>query len=158
MTMDTALLTGIIGAIATLVSPIIVLLLKNYFANRPFQKLKGRNILGKWTGKILQEFENTEISYNVIFHLQNKGRQLCGEVLVEASKEAKDEVHHLVIKGGLFENRFVKIEYKNKDKNVLQFGIMLMELMPTGNHLIGRFTGFGHITRRVIYGSIELKK
>jgi hypothetical protein len=45
---------------------------------------------------------------------------------------------------------------KNRDDNVVQFGLFLMELMPSGNKLEGRFTGFGHESKKVIFGRVVL--
>lgn len=156
--MNTNLKAAIIGGICVILAPILTLLLNNSIENRKYEVIGNRDILGKWSGIIIQELGNSEISFGVEFEFRNRGRKLYGTCKVDAIDNPMDESHNLYIEGGLFENRFLKLEYKNTDENVIQFGTFLMELMPDGKKLIGRFTGYGHVSKKVVYGKITLNK
>jgi hypothetical protein len=65
---------------------------------------------------------------------------------------------NLVVRGGFLFERFLRFAYQNSDESIVQFGSMTLELDDDYLSLKGRFLGYGSVAKRLVYGSIELKK
>ncbi len=154
--MNTIIIVAIIGATATCIAPIVTLFIKNYFDNKEYIRIKGRSIVGKWKGEVTQEYGSSEVSYKVTIELKKKGKKLLGTCRVEPHEILEKKSYNLVLNGALFTNEIFKIDYKNKDSNVKQFGTFLMKLLPEGDKIIGRFVGFGVRQEKLISGRIDL--
>ena len=60
------------------------------------------------------------------------------------------------IKGGLFANEFLKLEYWSKDISRGQFGTIVLHFV--GDELKGRFIGYGAVRGKLVDGQISLEK
>jgi hypothetical protein len=69
-------------------------------------------------------------------------------------KERKD----MLFEGGYKNDRFLELHYRNEDEGVIQFGTLIFELSDEGSILIGKFLGFGPKYRKLVAGSVEMKK
>ena len=70
------------------------------------------------------------------------------------------EVSEVVdIFGTLAYDRFLKLEYRAKDRpDVIQFGYLILELSANGRRLKGRFLSFNPQFQYIIYGGVDLQK
>ncbi|CAN2044577.1 conserved hypothetical protein [Candidatus Magnetomoraceae bacterium gMMP-13] len=159
--MDYSIIIGIFGIIITFVSALLTIWIQYEINLKSYKKIEVLD--GTWKGKAIQDFEiaGKEISYEVslIFNLKRK-RRVYGTVKVKIPPEvaAEEDKIYLEFNGGFFKDRFLKIDYRNVNHSVTQFGTMLFELLPSGKQMTGRFVGFGYFSKKIIYGSIDLKQ
>ena len=149
--MNEDLLKVIGTGIATILSAVVTILIKNYF-DRKKEGEKYRSVEtaiqeavgGKWKGYIKQSlngdllFENVKVSFKVSDNGSIKG---------EMKVPYKDELYELKCTGGFYSQRFMKLEYENSNKAILQFGSMVIKLSDDSIKLEGYFVGNGVIGR-----------
>lgn len=155
--MDTTIIVAIIAGTAAIVSPITALLVTHLVETSDWTLLDKdrRAVLGSWEGSIIQEIDGKTMKIKTRMHLTSKGRKVNGDCLLFPSES--DEVIALDFIGGFRYKDFIKFDYKNKDKQIMQFGSAILSLNPKGKLLIGSFVGFGSMTERIITGTVEFK-
>ncbi len=80
------------------------------------------------------------------------------KVFGEGRSYQNNAVHKFSFTGAFKNERFLKLEYQNKDSNVVNFGTIILELSSTGKSLNGRYVGHGHINERILDGEILVDK
>lgn len=50
------------------------------------------------------------------------------------------------------------MDYQNEDPNIVQFGSFVFHLSDDARKLEGKFVGYGHINKEVIFGSCVFRK
>jgi hypothetical protein len=156
--MDTTLITGIIGGICTIAAVIITPMAEKYFGPQtgyPISNDRRKILQGTWTGVVSQCLAETTVrTLNVDLDLNIKGRKIQGTGILNTG----ELLFHVVLNGSFRNDRFLKMDYQNKDVNVVQFGSFVFHLSDDSKELIGRFVGYGQISRSIVYGSCQFKK
>lgn len=67
-------------------------------------------------------------------------------------------IHHMILCGIFRNDRFLKIDYDNKLSQLRQFGCFLFDLDQKDERLVGRFVGYGHVSKSIVQGTCSLKK
>ena len=150
----------IIAGVATILSALITLFLKEYFDRKKegYEQVDGRIkdvIYGKWKGTFEQTLNGNLHSIELQFDLKvtNSGA-ITGKVKVPYGTETFD----LNIKGGFYSQRFLKMDYENADRAILQFGSFVFKLSDSAKKLTGYFVGYGHLSQKIIGGDAVLEK
>ena len=150
-TIIAALITGIFGVIGGL--------LVGYREQVVgFLTRKVRSIEGVWSG--------TAYDIPIPGHLQYS-HPLKYEVTVKITQHGKrvkvslisksDRNNHITVKGSL-EGDYLHSSYKNDDKDIVDYGSSLIQLLGTGKDLKGYFLGRRMREEGVVFGYVELFK
>ena len=159
--MNNALIASIIGAVATILAPITALAFKSWFEHRDLVRVTGRRrtaLEGRWVGNLTyersavheREHQPIEVSFTM------KGKIIRGEL--EYSYEDTREKVVLGFKGGFYDDRFLKCDYRNKDPKMVQFGTILFKLSADASRLTGLLQGFGRHSEDLISAAVDLEK
>lgn len=62
------------------------------------------------------------------------------------------------LRGGFLHDRFLRLEYENRDNAAIQFGSVVAELSADGKTISGGYIGFGAQSQRIVTGTIALTK
>lgn len=151
---------AIIAGIATILAAVITLLLKEYFDRRKerYEKVDSRIrdvVYGKWKGYFEQTLEGSP--QTILLEMELKVSS-SGNITGKAKFPFKSETYEVNIKGGFYSQRFLKMDYENSDKAILQFGAFIFRLSDSAKKLTGYFVGHGHLTGNIIGGNATLEK
>ena len=64
----------------------------------------------------------------------------------------------VILEGGYRNDRFLKMDYHNKDTDIIQFGTFILELSEDKLTLKGNFLGYGPYSKKIVDGTVELTK
>jgi hypothetical protein len=155
--MDITLIVGIIGGICTIAAAIITPLVQTYFETRIFFPISNdrRKILqGIWKGTVNQNLsDGTFKTFTVDLDLNIKGKKIQGTGIINA-----EELFYVSLDGSFRNDRFLKMDYQNKNLKILQFGSFVFHLSDDSRELVGKFVGYGHLSKAIIYGSCQFNK
>lgn len=147
-----ALITAIVGPIVTLVAT------KAY--ERRFLEVMPDNrqkaLAGTWAGVAHQEVgpDGNPLGSSITLELTTTRKTVAGTGrLCDQDYEAR-----FTISGGFLHQRFLKLKYKNTDDAALHFGNITVEMSGDGRSLRGRYLGYGRVSERLVYGTVELNK
>lgn len=151
---------AIIAGIATITSAIITVLLKEYLGRRKENYRKQsderrKKISGRWNGKYQQVFEGNEVTIQINIELKVLSRGAINGIGNVSYGRYSFQVN---IKGGFYLDDFLKLEYENSDKGIIQFGSFVLKLSSNAKEIKGHFVGYGHITEAIISGPVSLSK
>lgn len=151
---------AIIAGIATILASVITLLLKEYFDRRKarYEKVADKirdAVYGKWKGSFEQTLESQPINIEMDIELKVSS---SGSITGKAKFPFRDETWEVSIKGGFYSERFLKLDYENVNRAILQFGAFIFRLSDDAKTLKGCFIGYGHISEKIIGGNAVLKK
>src|ERR1700722_18409663 len=107
---------------------------------------KPNSIVGNWIGKVKQIMLGQEVEIVVNMDLRQQNDKITGTARLDVSHiHLKDdsgkplEPATLTIEGSFYENRFLRLDYKNP-KEPLQFGYIVIDLFENSikadNHTI----------------------
>lgn len=81
-----------------------------------------------------------------------------GAITGKAKYPFKTETHEVKISGGFYSLRFLKMDYENSDKAILQFGAFVFKLSDSAEKIEGYFIGYGHKNGIITGGKAILNK
>lgn len=112
-------------------------------------------VTGDWMGQYQQMLDGTlrDIEISMTFKAVDNGR-VVGTAKVEYGKE----VFSVNMKGEFHLGRFIKLEYENANKAFVQFGLFVFKLSDRPDKLVGAFVGHGHVSEKVICGTVAVSK
>ena len=151
--MDSEILNSIIGAVGIIIGTIGAVIVKTFVENRFLSKVsKNRkgNLQNRWKGQVTQaDSDNFEFEMT----LQVRRRKISGTGIIRG---VPDKL--VVLEGGYRNDRFLKMDYHNQNKGIIQFGSFIFELSANNSELNGEFLGFGPNTQKIISGKVSLTK
>lgn len=153
---------AIIAGIAVVLSALLTLLLKEYFdrkrASDKYENLEksiSEAVNGKWKGYFEQTFGENNVSIELMLDLKVS---LSGSITGKAKVPYQGEIYDIDVKGGFYSQRFLKMDYENSNKAILQFGAFVFKLSDDSQKLIGYFVGYGHKSGKIIGGNAKVEK
>jgi len=152
--MDSTVLASIIGGACTIAAVIIPIIIEEY---RAPEIPAGRQdfLKGTWKGTIVQSRADDAImTMQMELNLEIKRRKIVGTGVLFYD----EQLHHITLCGIFRNDRFLKMDYDNKLLHLRQFGCFLFDLDKVEGQLTGRFVGYGHISRNIVYGTCSFKK
>ena len=153
---------AIIAGVATIISAILTVVVKNYLdKKKESERYKNvgtaiqEAVSGKWKGDIKQTLNSNAIFVQVdsTFKVSENG-MIKGEIILPY----ENRIVKLLFTGGFYSLRFIKLEYENSNKAILQFGSIVLKLSDDSTRLKGHFVGYGHISGDIIAGNINFTK
>ena len=157
--MDSTLLAGLIGGACTMGAPIVTLLIKKQLDQQDLPRVSAERrsaIAGTWTGTVHQDSEENrpEASFRITMQLTIKGKLIIGR------GDFDNENRHISVtcRGGFLEASYIKIDYRDKNPEVVRYGTAVGNLSAEANRLTGKFLGYGTITEGLVTGHFELHK
>jgi hypothetical protein len=112
---------------------------------------------GRWKGNNIQAF-NGEVSKIPLSMLLNiKQSKVSGEIEI-LLPDIKDSDRKFNASGNFYADRYLQLQYLNKNGKLYSFGDYLLELSANGSELSGKFIGFGAESNKIIAGEIFYKK
>ena len=160
--MSQELLKAIVAGAVSIISAVIAIIVKNYLDKkkeddqyRDVDKAIQEAVEGRWKGEINQTLNGNILFLEVIatFKVSNSG-SIKGQMIIPYENES----FRLKCVGGFYSMRFIKMEYENHNKAILQFGSMVFKLSDDCNKFEGYFVGYGHISKNLIAGSMVFTK
>jgi hypothetical protein len=130
----------------------------DFFASGNFLGLEDdlrKAVTGTWEGKYEQIFKGKKIAVDLTMKLKANHN---GSIVGYATVPFGENSFKVNIKGGVYSRQFLKMEYENANKAVIQFGSFVFKLSHNIKTISGHFVGYGHITQKVIGGPAELTK
>jgi|SRR5262245_3883744 len=154
--MQLSTIIAILGAVCTLASPIIALLVKEKRQNRLLETItssRRKAIEGNWKITCIQEIKGEGVPDGFTGTLSFEAGQkiVKGKIAYEHYKRGPAVLN---LKGGFYNDRFLKLEYENEIYRVIQFGVIILELSANGSTLRGRLLGFGADSEMLVTGKI----
>lgn len=115
---------------------------------------------GQWKGTVYQEkyYNGQPINYPVYFDLEvTTYKQFGGSVIIRLPKIGDIK---MMVTGGFLHDRFVQFFYDSADKETVQFGSAVLELLSDGRSktMVGRWIGYGAKSQAIVNGEIRVKK
>ena len=111
---------------------------------------------GSWKGTILQYMDGkAHMTYDAHISIDKIGRKTIsgiGTVIYQGEKLT------LVLKGSFRNDRFLKVDYQNKNTGYVQFGCFVFHLGDDSKSLDGKLVGYGHVNRAIIHGDCNFIK
>jgi hypothetical protein len=162
--MDSTIIAGIIGGVCTLGGALLTFILtrrspdhgKPYISHRNRQLVKGQ-----WEGKVSADAipNIPPIEYRISARITASSRVIRAEATLHSQFKGREITDVIDIFGTLAYDRFLKLEYRAKDRpEVIQFGYLILELSPNGRVLEGRFLSYSPHLQCIVYGYGELHK
>lgn len=154
-----ALITGVLGLLSGLIPYYLRLRVEQKNRSEVSTSLR-QALSGNWKGTIHQDTgpDEAPIDYPVDLNLEVKEKQVDGSAKISINiSEGKIEAN-LKLNGGIYESRFLRLNYINRNTAYLHFGTFIVEIQPNPNILLGKFAGYGAFTKKVVGGAIEFKK
>lgn len=69
-----------------------------------------------------------------------------------------DRVAYAKMVNIIYDGRFFKFDYVNKDDNTVHFGTLYGELLSSGKEIKGEFLGYGIVSEMFVSGKVRLRK
>lgn len=160
--MDSTIVAAIIGGIFTVIASIVTFAITHVFDRNLLSAVKNihHNLLdGDWKGTLQQEggVQGTPIDIQVELTFKSTRRTVRGEGFLIATFKNQSSKTPFLLLGRFIYEGFIKIDYDSRSKTG-QFGMMFLELSPDGRTVEGRWTGYGPLSRKIVYGRLQLSK
>lgn len=153
---NNTLITAVATVMAAVVGAIATVLLTHWINNRksfPVNKDRLNALKGIWRGAVVQDTEREELKeYSIQLNLDVKGRTITGKGIVDGK-----DTQTVNVSGAFQYDSYIRINYKNYNKDIMQFGAIVLHLTPDCK-LEGNFVGFGYHSRKIIKGTVNLDK
>jgi|ERR1043165_130464 hypothetical protein len=148
---------AIIAGFATVISVIVGIYIKNHLDNKKEIKINEAirdAVTGKWKGILSQLVEGTIENLEVELNLKVNGAAISGVGMALRNGRSI----YVTLSGEFHSLRYLRIDYENRDKAILQFGTFIFQLSGDALALSGHLVGKGHLTERIINASVQLTK
>ena len=113
-------------------------------------------LLGNWEG-LAKDAPNipdkTHYTHHDRVHFFWEDDRIKG--LLETRVESDKTPNKLLLEVQFHENSYLQLEYRNQDKTIFQFGVIILKLSADGRKLSGRFMGFGWEREDIVFGKVE---
>jgi len=117
-------------------------------------------LVGRWRGVVHQDRGpwGKSIEYSLTMNIHGKFGELVGDM--SASFKSGDEAfeYDFNLKGSVFHDRLLRIDYIDKVQSSIHFGVMMFMLDGFGRSLKGHFVAYGVQTEEIITGVVSLEK
>jgi len=151
--------TAIVGGVATIISSVSTVLVKNYLDNKSKNEKIEEDVrvalYGIWGGKLNQFLEDALQTIDIKIELKATE---TGSLTGQGELLYKQKSYKLTIVGNYKSSRFLKLEYYNSNKAIHQFGTFIFRLSDDSTELNGHLVGYGQISKKIVSGSITLNK
>src|SRR5437763_12244442 len=162
--MDPTIIAAIIGGVCTLGGAFLTFVLTRRQPDHDKPSISHRNrqlVKGLWEGKAspdaIPNIPSTE--YTVSARITAGSRVIRAEATLHSQLQGREVSEVVDIFGTLAYDRFLKLEYRAKDRpDVIQFGYLILELSANGRRLKGRFLSFNPQFQYIIYVCVDLQK
>ena len=109
---------------------------------------------GRWIGKIVQKVNGKVETLPIEFVFKTRGKTVSGD----GTLNYQGTFIQLLVEGHSPVQRYMSLNYKNKDSIKMQFGSIAARVDASGSMFKGKFVGYGHINDALVEGDIELTK
>jgi len=159
--MDSTIIAAIIGA-----SALILINLMNrifiYFSESikymSISKSRRKTLENyKWMGEAADIGKTSEESFKYSFNgvFKTSKRKIKGTADIIRSDK---ETYQIEYYGGMISDSFIRLNYHNKDKSVLRYGVLFLKLSSTGDQINGKFLGYGSVEENFVEGEVYLER
>jgi hypothetical protein len=114
--------------------------------------------VGKWCGNLKQQFRGQWIIAAIEMEFKTEQNAIGGEITLDHPEGTSNPRLHLQVCSSFFYDPFIKLDYKNKENTVLQFGCWIGRLNAEGTQLKGRYVGYGAVSNRIVTGDVSVEK
>ena len=160
--MDSTIVAAIIGGTFTVIASIATYAITYIFDSNLFLAAKNMHhhvLDGNWKGNIHQEggVQGIPMDMQADITFKSTRRVVRGEGSITGTFKNQNFNAPILLLGRFVEGGYIKIDYDYR-LTTGQFGVALLELSPDGRILEGYLTGYGPISRKIIYGRVQLSK
>lgn len=100
----------------------------------------------------------TPVDFPITFELRTTGRSISGTAKICTKLEGEEIRANLTLEGGLYKERFLRLDFQNSDPAYNHFGAFMLKLEDVPDKLSGRYSAYGAYSKRIIGGKIYLEK
>jgi len=157
--MNSTLIAAMIGSITTIISPILVYLIKRKLDENRFKHISKERIsalTGIWNDIMIHPSENnrTELRLQITCKIQLRGSKIIG--LAEYTYNGV--IVAAEMSGWLLDSNYAKLEYWDRNPHIIRHGTVMTKLSSDGTTLKGRMLGYAAEFEDLLTGTFELKK
>jgi hypothetical protein len=161
MTVPLQITVAAIGWAGAISGPIATFLLTQKAALKGLEtnsKARQLALTGKWKGIVHQEIgiNPHPIDYRLTVKLVAKEKEITGMCTLYYVDAVRSEEHILVIVGGFYNDRYLQLNYKSTDTQMIEFGAIILRLSDDASRLEGRFAGYGSVAQNFTSGTLVL--
>lgn len=98
------------------------------------------------------------VYFPITFELRTTGRSISGTAKICTTLEDDEIRANLILEGGLYKERFLRLDFQNSDPAYNHFGAFMLKLEDVPNKLSGRYSAYGAYSKKLIGGKISLEK
>ncbi|MBU1101949.1 MAG: hypothetical protein KKA84_16250 [Bacteroidetes bacterium] len=158
--MDSNLLITVLSITVTIIS-VFIAVYQIYLTRKPFKVItRGRqySLEGLWKGKYTQDNKTggNKLEGEMRLSLSPGRKKVIGIVTITSYYYKKD--YEFIVDGGFKADRFLFLNYWNKNDSVTQFGNIILELTSNAEILKGRFIGYGPESEKIVTAQIVFNK
>jgi hypothetical protein len=147
-----------IGAIATVISAIITVLFTELLSRIRYTSpgnTRRKEVKGNWSGTFDQHLDGVLQTFELDLELKVS---IFGSISGIAKLTYNGKLLRMKVNGGFYLRDFLKMNYRNANKAITQFGAFIFRLSDGCDKLEGHFVGYGHLSKKVISGPAVLIK
>jgi hypothetical protein len=161
--MNPTIIAALIGGLFSIASIIVTFVItrisdSDIWATRNLRQIA---LDGRWEASFHQVVgpEGAPIDFLGTITFKSNHRAIQGEGTIERAMQNEKFSMDGTFTGRFIHDRFLKADYQIKNQpGVVQFGCMLAELSPNGHLLTGHFLGFGALSQKIVWGTVEVRK
>ncbi len=157
--MDSVIVAALIGAFGAIAGAVTNGLFTKRRKDRKFMDLTespNRSVAGHWEGHVDQTKgpDGEPIRFEVSMNLEADHRIISGEMKFAWA----DHLTVLNVTGGSLDDRHVKLEYEDADKQIIRYGTIMLRLAADARTLAGKFVGYGTEVDGLIDGGFNARR
>ncbi len=155
--MENSIWVALIGAGATVAAPLVGIAAQMLYERRNYTTAPGEratSVNGVWSGRIVQP----NFDQRVEIELRAKFRVIKGKLRIFGSPGSRLTHVEANLSGGFYYGSYLKLDYKNIDPNIMQFGSITLELDQESRVMEGKYSGYGAFARKIVSGDIALTR
>ncbi|MGB4847027.1 MAG: hypothetical protein WBP41_03865 [Saprospiraceae bacterium] len=143
----------------TVISVLIALYqIANYSADYVNIGSKRKKALkGNWFGKFKQHnlINGSELSGDMKLTLNSKRKLITGDI--DLFQQYFNKHDFLIVKGGMRNERYLILQYRNLNDNIIQFGFMFLEFSSNCKRLSGKIVGYGPESEKIVSADVQFE-
>lgn len=135
--------------------------LVNYFVSSEYLPNRRQSAFqGEWIGFAIQDhsINGPKIRIEVRLSLRLNVNHLSGTFEIVVPTPTDSEAMTFNADCETFYERFIQVNYRSTEKEMVQFGAILLEIDDAGRVMKGRYTGYGAISRTLVSGIADMHK
>lgn len=109
---------------------------------------------GLWQGRLVQPNFDQRIEIRLVA----KSRSIKGRMKITRDLEDGERHVECGVSGVFYFGQYLKLDYKNSNPEIMQFGAIVLRLRSDGQELAGKYSGYGAFAQAIVSGDMQLMR